>query len=99
MNYAIWKLNFVNPEYGTGPEDKIAELGGWAEGAWVDGLAEEGALILGYVSATQDEVELEAWDFQNVNEADALDFCQSINPEAYVAEGGKISIPHLVEEA
>jgi hypothetical protein len=93
MNYAIWKLNFANPNYGTGPEQAIAELGGEAEGAWVDGAVEEDGTIIGYVSTPQDEVELEAWQFQNITKEEALDYCLSINSEAYLLEDGRITAP------
>ena len=93
MNYATWKLNFTDPSYGTGPEDKIAQLGFGAEGAWVSGEAENGGTILGYVTEQQDESELTAWDFANITQAEALDFCLAINPEAYLLPDGKITVP------
>jgi hypothetical protein len=93
MNYATWKLNFTNPDYGTGPEPKIIELGSSAEAAWVDGLVEEGGTILGYVNAPQDEIELAAWSFTNISQEDALDFCLSINEEAYLLDDGRITSP------
>jgi hypothetical protein len=91
MNYATWQLNFTNPNYGTGPEEKIAELGSWAEAAWVDGSVEKGGLILGYVDNPQDEVELAAWDFTNLSQEEALTFCLSIDEEAYLLEDGRIT--------
>jgi hypothetical protein len=93
MNYATWKLNFTNPEYGTGPEDKIAELGFGAEGAWVAGEIENGGTILGYVTEPQDESELIAWDFRNLSQANALEFCLDINSAAYLLPNGRITAP------
>jgi len=93
MNYATWKLNFSNPKYGTGPEDTIAELGANAEGAWVSGQAEDGGTILGYVSGVVDATALATWSFAFVTEAEALAFCQAINPEAYLLEDGRITAP------
>jgi hypothetical protein len=93
MNYATWKLNFSNPDYGTGPEDKIAELGFGAEGAWADGEVENGATILGYVTEAQDESELTAWSFTNITEAEALDFCLELNSAAYLLPDGRITAP------
>jgi hypothetical protein len=93
MNYATWKLNFTNSEYGTGPEDKIAELGYGAEGAWVAGQAEDNGIILGYVTEPQDESQLTAWDFTNITEAEALAFCQAINSNAYLLPDGTITAP------
>lgn len=93
MNYATWKLNFTDPLYGTGPEDKIADLGFGAESAWVSGKAENGGTILGYLTEAQDETELTPWDFKNISELDALEFCLALNAEAYLAEDGKIIAP------
>jgi hypothetical protein len=99
VNYATWKLNFTNPKYGTGPEDKIVELGFGAEGAWVAGVIENGGTILGYVTEPQDESELTTWDFANTTEAEALAFCQAINPEAYLLSDGRIAAPIEEPEA
>jgi hypothetical protein len=99
MKYATWKLNFTDPNYGTGPEDKIAELGFGAEGSWADGPVESGATILGYLTEPQDESELTTWDFSNITEAEALAFCQAINPEAYLLPDGRITVPIEEPEA
>ena len=99
MNYATWKLNFTDPNYGTGPEDKITELGFGAEGAWANGQVENGGTILGYVKEEQDESELITWDFTNITEAEALAFCQAINPEAYLLPDGRITAPINEPEA
>ena len=94
MNYATWKLNFTNPEYGTGPEDKIAELGFGAEGAWVAAQVENNGTILGYVTEPQDESELTAWEFVNITEAEALALCLAIESEAYLLPDGRITAPY-----
>jgi hypothetical protein len=94
MNYATWKLNFTDPHYGTGPEDKIAELGFGAQGAWVAGEVENGGIILGYVTEPVDELELTAWEVTNITEAEALEFCLAINPEAYLLPDGRITAPY-----
>lgn len=92
MNYATWKLDFTNPDYGTGPESTISDLGYAAEASgWVLGQVEDGGTILGYVTEAQDEAELASWEFTNLNEEEALTFCQSINPLAYVDIDGRIS--------
>jgi hypothetical protein len=93
MNYATWRLNFANPEYGTGPEHKIAELGYGAFGAWVAGQVENGGIILGYVTEPQDESQLTAWDFTNITQVEAIAFCQEINPQAYLSPNGTIIAP------
>jgi hypothetical protein len=93
MNYATWKLNFTDSKYGTGPEDKIAEVGFGAEGAWVAGEIEKGGTILGYVTEPVDETQLTAWEVTNITEAEALEFCLAINPEAYLLDDGRITAP------
>jgi hypothetical protein len=93
LNYATWKLNFTDPNYGTGPEDKIAELGFGAEGAWVAGEIENGGTILGYVTEPVDKTQLTAWEVTNITEAQALEFCLAINPEAYLLPDGRITAP------
>ena len=93
MNYATWKLNFANPEYGTGPEQAIADLGFGAEGAWVAGVIENGGTILGYLTEPVDEAELTTWEVKNITQAEALSFCIAINPEAYLLPDGKITAP------
>jgi hypothetical protein len=93
MNYATWKLNFTDPNYGTGPEDRIAELGFAAEGAWVAGQVENEGIILGYVTEAQDESKLTAWDFANISQTEALDFCIAIHPGAYLLPDGRITAP------
>jgi hypothetical protein len=93
MNYATWKLNFTDPKYGTGPEDKISQMGFGAEAAWVAGEVENGGTVLGYVTEPQDESKLTGWNFSNITPSEALDFCQAINPQAYLLPNGRITAP------
>jgi hypothetical protein len=93
VNYATWKLNFTNPKYGTGPEDKITELGFNAEGGWVAGEVENGGTILGYVTGPVDESKLTDWEVTNITEAEALAFSLAINPKAYLLTDGRITAP------
>lgn len=93
MNYAIWKLNFADPKYGTGPEETIAGLGFGAEGGWAAGEVENGGTILGYVTEPVDESKLTTWEVKNITEDEALSFCLSINPEAYLLPDGRITAP------
>jgi hypothetical protein len=93
MKYATWKLNFADPMYGTGPEDKISELGFKGEGGWASGAVENDGIILGYLDGEPSTAELAAWDFTYKTEAEALAFCKAINPEAYLLPDGKITAP------
>jgi hypothetical protein len=93
LNYALWNLNFTDPNYGTGPENKISQLGFGAEGAWSDGQVEMGSTIMGYVTEPQNELELADWNFRNITQQEALEFCLSINRDAYLLADGRITSP------
>lgn len=88
MKYATWKLNFINPEYGTGPEPEIVANGGTAEGAWVNGEITDGGTVLGYF--TGDAPDLAPWQFAEVTQAQALAFAVAIDATAYLLEDGRI---------
>jgi len=92
MKYATWKLNFTNPDYGTGPEDSIRVQGGTAEASYHNGEVTESAEILGYYTGTP--TALSAWSFKKLTEAKALEFVQAIDPEAYLGENGRILVPY-----
>jgi hypothetical protein len=92
MNYATWKLNFTDPNYGTGPEEAAFDLGVVAEG----GFAGNDETILGYLSEPADEAELELWELTNMTQEEALAFCQSINPEAFLLPDGRITAPRNI---
>lgn len=95
MKYATWILDFTDPEYGTGPEDSIIEQGGTAEGGMPNGDTTKGAEILGYF--TGEPIDLQAWNFTELTQDEALAFVTEIDSTAYVAEDGKIQVK-LVEE-
>jgi hypothetical protein len=94
MNYATWKIDFTDPMYGTGPEEKIAELGFLAGGLWVNGSINLGGTILGYVSGPQDESQLTKWSFKNLSQDEALDFVKKIHPTAILSVDGEITVPN-----
>ena len=93
MRYAFWNLIEESANYFVGPESKIIELGGSAEGAWSDNSVASLGKILGYVSGNFDTAGLSGWNYEETTQAVALEFCQSINPEAYVMENGRITAP------
>ena len=93
MNYATWKLNFANPEYGTGPEDRISELGLSAQAGWVLGEVQNDGTILGYITEPVDASKLTAWQFTNISQTEALAFCLAIDPRAYLLPDGRITAP------
>jgi hypothetical protein len=96
MKYATWILNFVNPEYGTGPESTIVEQGGTAEGSIPDGDVTDGAKILGYF--TGEPTGLDAWSFTELTQDEALAFVTVIDDTAYVADNGRINVEFVGPE-
>ena len=93
MKYATWILNFVNPEYGTGPEATIVEQGGTAEGSYTDGDVTDGAEILGYF--TGEPTDLEAWSFTELTQDQALAFVTAIDDTATIGEDGRIVVEYV----
>ena len=90
MKYATWVLDFADPEYGTGPEQQIVNQGETAEGAIANGDITDGAEILGYF--TGEPTSLEAWNFTELTQEEALAFVTAIDSTAYVADDGKIQV-------
>ena len=89
MKYATWILNFDDPNYGTGPEASIAEQGGSAEASITNGDITQGATILGYF--TGEPTNLEAWNFTEITQAEALAFAQEVDATAYLTDEGRIA--------
>ena len=93
MRYATWKLNFSNPDLGTGPESKIIELGTSAQGAFSLGEVQDGGLIIGYVFAEVDASELSDWQFGWITQEEVLLYGKQLNPAATLDEAGFIVMP------
>jgi len=93
MNYAIWKLNFTNPDYGTGPEATIGELGFEAVGAFSVGSIETGSFIVGYVNSIIETNQLSSWEFSYIDQEQALSLARQMSEDASLAEDGRISFP------
>lgn len=89
MKYATWKLNFLDPEYGTGPEPVIVASGGTAEGTWVDGDIADGGTVLGYFTGIATDVS--PWEFGELTQEEALAFVLAIDSTAYLLEDGRIA--------
>ena len=88
MIYLKWKLS--DGPTGTGPEEVIADRGGYAEVAFgVDG---DGYRI-GYLIQTADLTDLETWGVSEQTEAEALTFCQQFHADASVGADGRILGP------
>lgn len=91
MKYATWKLKFDNPKYGYGPQVLALSLGVELEGAYLNGNP-SGGTILGYVMGDASALDLSDFAYQEITEAEALSFVQSIHPTAYVGAAGRIFI-------
>ena len=88
MIYLKWKLS--GGTCGSGPERKISQRGGTAEGSW----ALDGVYHLGYLTETAPLTGLdEPWDVSEQTEAEALAFCQELYADAEVLADGTISGP------
>jgi len=93
MKYATWKLNFADPEYGTGPESEINLQGGTAEAAYANGNVTEGAEILGYYTGTP--TGLTSWSFKKLTQAKALEFVKEIDLQAHLGHNGRVLVPYI----
>lgn len=88
--FVKWKLNWSDSNYGTGPEQKIAELGGKANGI-ISSLDYKNGEILGTIIDLTDLSELGQWNVIKITEEEALDFAKSINIDLILENGTIIS--------
>jgi len=94
MRYLTWKLTWPDDaQYGFGPEPVVAENGGRLEASeWVNPTVEAGT-ILGYLIGDVDFALLADWNVAELTEVEALTFAQALNPEAFLANDGRIGAP------
>lgn len=92
MRYATWRLDWADPQYGTGPESLIVERGGTARGIVANPDVVTGT-ILGVVSGDFDTTGLDLWGFTEIATDAALAFAQQIAPEATLDDDGQIVWP------
>lgn len=94
MRYLTWNLIWPNEgEYGLGPEPIAANNGARLEASeWVTPNVEHGT-ILGYLHGDFDLTLVQPFNATELTENQALEFAQSINPEAFVADDGTIQAP------
>lgn len=88
MKYALWNLNFENPNYGTGPEESIQKAGGEARAFISNGAPENGADILGYIAKDFSKIDLSFWNYREMTQSEALTFAKSINENFGFDENG-----------
>jgi len=96
MKYLTWKLDW-DGNYGTGPEPIAAQNNSHLEASsWVSPSVEEGT-ILGYLTGDMDIALFDTHNVQEISEADALAFAQSIDANAFVTESGVIGTTTTLE--
>jgi hypothetical protein len=92
MRYLTWRLNWPadTPNYGTGPEQSIAEQGGHAEASqFVDEPT-----ILGYLTdGNPDLSTLTDWSVAELDADEALAFADALVPGCSLADDGRIVPP------
>ena len=86
MKYATWTVS--QPE-GTTPEPLIRSRGGQALG----GLMLDANTVLGYVWNDVDLTGLDAWNFTEKTQEQALTLAQALNLECFLADDGTIQAP------
>ena len=91
MKYALWNLDLTNPQNITGPEGTVSSLGGQAEASWTNGEVQLGSDILGYITGEFSADGLSAWNYRDITQEEALEFAQSIDPQAYLTQDGRIA--------
>lgn len=89
MKYATWQFNFIDPKYGTGPEEAISGQSFTAEGAYTFGADLQEVTILGYF--TGNPINLQTWHFEQVTQTEALSMVQAIYANAFVMDDGRIN--------
>ncbi len=94
MRYLIWKLNWDNPKYGTGPEQVITEQGCKVTPSIFANPDVLTGQILGYLlSGDIDLTTLSLWQVTELSQAEALDFAKTVDTSAYLLPDGVITIP------
>ena len=94
MRYLTWKLNWADPNHGTGPESTISQQGARAEASMFASPSVETGTILGYLTGGNIDLStLTPWQVEEVTQAEALAFAQEIEPAAYLLDDGIITVP------
>ena len=94
MRYLTWRLNWADPNHGTGPESAISQQAAHAEASMFANPDVETGTILGYLTEGDVDVSsLTTWQVTEVTQAEALAFAQGVNPGAYFLPDGTITVP------
>lgn len=94
LKYFIWKLDFTDPNHGTGPQSAAKEQGAELLASQFANPDVYTGPILGYLlSGDIKPGSLDQWQVQELTQAEALAFAQAIAPDAYLMEDGIITVP------
>lgn len=94
MRYFIWRLNWADPNHGTGPEELASQDGACLEASMFANPDTVSGDILGYLTSGDiDVLAFAAWMLIEKSQEEALAFAQAINPAAYLLESGIITAP------
>jgi hypothetical protein len=94
IRYLLWRLNWDDPRYGTGPEDAIAQQGARAEASAFASPSVTTGDILGYwTTGSLDLSKLSKWQVRELTQAEALAFARTVAPDAYLLPNGVIGVP------
>jgi hypothetical protein len=92
MRYATWKLTWVDG-YGYGPEQTAADNGGRLEASSFASPDVMTGTILGYLTGDVDLDLLSDWAVTELTAEEALVFAQTVSPDAFFTEGGRLTTP------
>jgi hypothetical protein len=91
MRYFTWNTVWDNgSQYGTTPESSV--ITGTLEG----GFEYAGTSIVGYGTNNVSIAGLDKWSVVEITQKQALTYAQTLNPECYINNEGKIQAPTLV---
>ena len=94
LGYATWKLDWTDPQHGTGPEATAAAQGVALSASMFVSPDEYTGAILGYVlSGAIQPGTLDKWHVTELSQAEALAFAQGVAANAYLLPDGVITIP------
>lgn len=89
MRYYTWQLIWTDDDrYGDGPEATAYSNGTKLEAS----MFEHANSYLGYSDSDVDTAALSAWNVNELTQAEALAFAQTIRPDAYLEDNGVINI-------
>ena len=92
MRYLKWRLS--EGRWGTGPEETIADRGGWVDAG---PGADPTHYLVGYLSESADLTGLETWDVTELTQSEALAYALELDDTATLMDDGRFTsaLPHV----